>query len=274
MLRLRHLMSKDFSVRSFVAAGAVMAAAVAVRAALDSPFPDLPPFITLYPAVALGGLLCGPAAGGAAALAGVLAADFFWIPPRSTLLPLSLTDGVATALFMAASAVVLWVAGVLRAELTVASVAKVALDLGLAAGGIGTWQIDLETSRISASSAAHALHGLPESDRRTTAEDWLRGVPPDDAQAARAALQAAVADGTVATYTYRVFGAPDEPRWISATSPTRSGPRRSYAANASVCGWRWRPAPWRSGTTIRPPARRRSTRAMPRRWASTRRSGW
>jgi two-component sensor histidine kinase/PAS domain-containing protein len=236
MLRLRHLMSKDFSVRSFVAAGAVMAAAVAVRAALDSPFPDLPPFITLYPAVALGGLLCGPAAGGAAALAGVLAADFFWIPPRSTLLPLSLTDGVATALFMAASAVVLWVAGVLRAELTVASVAKVALDLGLAAGGIGTWQIDLETSRISASSAAHALHGLPESDRRTTAEDWLRGVPPDDAQAARAALQAAVADGTVATYTYRVFGAPDEPRWISARGRVVStgGKRRLVCALVDI----------------------------------------
>jgi two-component sensor histidine kinase len=236
MLRLQNLMSKDFGVRSFVVAGAIIFVAVAIRLVLDGPLPHIPPFITLFPAVALAGLLCGPWAGGVAGLIGAAAADFLWIPPRLSFGPPSLTDGIAVALFIAGSTLLLAVTAALRDALNTATVAKHALDLGLAAGGVGTWEINLDTMRITASSGAHALHRLPESNRRPAPEDWLRGVHPDDAAVAREILRKAVADGTMASYTYRIFGAPDGPRWVAARGQVvaTGGERRLVCALVDI----------------------------------------
>jgi PAS domain S-box-containing protein len=216
MLRLQHAMTKDMSLRSFLVAGAIMAAAVIARAALDRALPALPPFITLYPALVLAALLCGPWAGAVSGLAGLAAAIFLWIPPRLSFGVPDLDNCVSIALFVAASALVLSAAAVLRAKLSAATLSKHATDLGLAAGGVGTWEINLRTRRITASDVAYALHGLSGRDGRTTPEDWLQGVLPEDAAAARVALQGAIAGGTVAAYTYRVLGSADGPRWISA----------------------------------------------------------
>ncbi len=213
-----------------------MVAAVAVRAALDLGLPGLPPFITLYPAVAFAGLMCGPWAGGIAALLGVAAAVFLWVPPRLSFVLPGLSDRVAVAVFVVASVGLLWATAVLRARLASASVAKSALDLGLAAGGVGIWEIDLRTRLIGASGTALALHGLPDDGRRTTAEDWLRGVHPDDAATARTVLQAAVADGSLASYTYRIFKGADAPRWITARGRVVSsgGVRRLLCALVDI----------------------------------------
>jgi PAS domain S-box-containing protein len=200
---------------SFATAGAIIGVAIAVRAGLDLVLPGTPPFITLYPAIALAGLLCGPLPAGLAALPAILAALFMWIPPRMSFTRPNLTDGVSVGLFVGASAIVLWATAVVRAQRQAAMVAKQALDLGLAAGGVGTWAIQLRTGRISASPAAYALHGLPE-DARTTPDEWLHGVHPEDAEAAKATLRAAIAAGTTASYTYRILGLSDGPRWISA----------------------------------------------------------
>jgi hypothetical protein len=208
-------MSVDFTWRTAATASAFMAAAVAARAALDMVLPNAPPFITLYPAVALAGLLCGPLAAGIAGLLGVLAAVYLWIPPRMSFRLPNLTDCVSLALFVAASSIILVVAATLRARLREASLAKDALDLGLEAGGVGTWDINLRTREITASAAAHLLHALPET-ARTNAEDWLRGVHPDDVAAITEALQAAVATGGQASYTYRLIGQAGFPRWIAA----------------------------------------------------------
>jgi len=207
---------KDLGLRPFIVAGAIMAVAVLARAALDLALPATPPFITLYPAVAVSGLLCGPLPGAVAGLLGVLAAIYIWIPPRMSFGTPNLTDCVALGLFVVTSSIVLWAAATLRAKLDAATVAKHAIDLGLAAGGIGTWEINLRTRRISASAAAYDLHRVPHTIRQTTAEDWLHGVHPDDLEKARATLQAAVAGGTLASYSYRIFGAQDGTRWISA----------------------------------------------------------
>jgi two-component sensor histidine kinase/PAS domain-containing protein len=215
MFRLQQLSSKDVSLRAFVVAGGLMAVAVALRAALDPVLPGLPPFLTLYPAVALAGVLCGPWAAGMSGLVGVLVAVFFWIAPRLTFHIADVTDDAALGVFVVASCIVLWATAVLRAQHDAATVARHALDLGLSAGGIGTWEINLRTGRITASSAAHDLHGLAEG-RRTVAEDWRRGVPAEDAAVASEVLRAAVADGSLAAYTYRVVSPADGPRWISA----------------------------------------------------------
>jgi two-component sensor histidine kinase/PAS domain-containing protein len=112
-----------------------------------------------------------------------------------------------------------------------------AVDLGLTAGGVGIWEYSLRTGRIVASPAAQSLHGLPEGSGPTSAEDWLRGVPPDDAEAARSALRAALAEGTTASYAYRIIGgAAEEPRWISARGRViaAGGERRLLCALVDV----------------------------------------
>jgi two-component sensor histidine kinase/PAS domain-containing protein len=216
---------KDFGLRSFAIAGAIMVVAVALRGALDAVLPGLSPFIILYPAVALAGLLCGPAPAAVAGLIGLAAAIFLWIPPRLSIAVPNLTDSVSIALFVVSSSIIVWAAAALRARLNAADVARYGLELGLAAGGVGTWEINLRTMRIAASSASYAMHGVPENKRRTTPEDWLRGVHPEDEAAARTALQKALADGTQASYTYRIFGGADGPRWINVRGKVVSSGR-------------------------------------------------
>jgi len=244
MPRLQQVMTKDLSSQSFVVAGVAMLLAVAARGVLDWVLPATPPFITLYPAVALAAVFCGPLAAGASGLLGLIAALYLWIPPRMSLALPNLTDCVSIALFIVASMIVLSAASVLRVRLNAATVANHALDLGLAAGGVGTWELNLRTRRISASATAYALHGLAGDDRETAAEEWLRGVHPEDADAAREILRKAVAEGTTASYTYRIFspaGGPTGglagslakgPRWISARGKVVSagGERRLLCA--------------------------------------------
>ncbi len=216
MRRLQPTMSRDLSRSSILTAFAVMALAVLLRAALDPLVPALPPFITLYPAVALAGLLCGPLSAALATAFGMVAADFLWLAPRYTLNLNNATGTVSMALFALACSIILWAVFIVRTQLTAATAAQHALDLSLRAGGIGTWEIDLRTRRIKASNTAYALHGLPESKTETLPDDWLVGINPDDIDAARTALQAAVTEGALATYSYRVTGAADEVKWISA----------------------------------------------------------
>jgi len=149
---------------------------------------------------------------------GLLTAIFVWIPPRMSFGLPSLTDGISIIFFIGASSLILWAATVLRIQVEAAGSAQQALELALAAGGIGTWEINLRSRRISASPAAYALHGLPENIRDTNAEDWLRGIPEEDIAVARTSLQTAVAGGTLATYTYRISGGlhEDQQTWISA----------------------------------------------------------
>jgi len=210
------MMFRDRSPRSFLVAGAIMAVALAARALLDTALPAIPAFITLYPAVALAGLLCGPTAGGSVLVVAVVAAIYFWIPPRLSFAIPDATGSVTVALFVVASTIVLWAAALLRSELNRVAVARAALDMELDVGGIGLWEMNLRTARITASSAARRLHAMGEDEHQTRPEDWLRGVDPADLETARKQLTAAVADGVLATYSYRVGGGPDGPRWINA----------------------------------------------------------
>ena len=216
MLRLQPQLLKDLSFRSVLAAFAVMALAVLVRAWLNRLLPGLPPFITLYPAVALAGLLFGPLSTGLATVFGIAAAVFFWVPPRFSFAIHSVTVGVSVTLFTLASFLILWSSMIVRGQLNAAIVARQALNLGLGTGGVGTWELELRTRRIAASSAAYALHALPEGKTGTTLDDWLTGVHPDDVEIVRRVLQQSEADGSLATCTYRISGVEDEPRWISA----------------------------------------------------------
>jgi len=228
------LMFKDLSPRAFLVAGVIMVGALAVRALLDTALPAIPAFITLYPAVALAGLLCGPAAGGSALVVAVMAAVYFWIPPRLSFAIPDATGSVTVALFVVASTIVLWAAALLRSELNRVAVERAALDMGLDVGGIGLWEMNLRTARITASTAARRLHAIGEDDHQTTPEDWLRGIALADVDTARESLSAAVADGALAAYSYRVEGGSDGPRWINARGRVVSTPTERRLVVAMV----------------------------------------
>jgi PAS domain S-box-containing protein len=210
------LVVKDGGARSFGVAGVVMALALAARALLDTVLPNLPPFITLYPAVALVGLLCGPRAGGASLLVAALAAIYLWIPPRMSFAMPDATNLAAVGLFVISSAIVLFASARLRQQLNRLAVARAALDLGLDVGGVGIWEMNLRTGGITASSTARRFHAIGEGNTGTTSEDWLRGVDSADMDIARQRLRAAVEGGVLATFSYRVEGGPEGPRWINA----------------------------------------------------------
>jgi two-component sensor histidine kinase len=236
MLRLHGSIQKDQSLRSFIGAGAIMAVAIAARAAIDPALPGTPPFITLYPAVIIAGLFCGPLAAAASGVAGLIAAIYLWIPPRLAFGPMSPTGTTSIALFTTASIVVLWATSTLRKQLDGAEIARQALELGLGAGGVGTWEINLKTRQITASPAAYALHNISETANHTTLEDWLRHIHPDDLVLARAALQDPVANGSTAAYTYRISNGAGAQKWISARGSViiSGGERRLLCALVDI----------------------------------------
>ena len=101
--------------RRFVLAGAILVAGLALRAVLERALPGLPPFITLFPAVAVTGLVAGTLAGAVVGAISMLAADYFWINPRWALGPLTLSDAVSLALYLLACACILAVTHTSRA---------------------------------------------------------------------------------------------------------------------------------------------------------------
>jgi len=236
MPRRFELMAKTLSLQAFVVAALVMGAAIALRVALGAVLPGIPPFITLFPAVLLVGLLCGPVAASLAVFCGVVAALSLWLPFRPHLANAKIAGLVSASLFVFASGVVVWATARFRAELHRMSLARAALELGQEVGGVGTFEYSLNTGRIGASAAAYRLHGMPEDTRETTGEDWLRGVDSNDVELARESLRAAVEEGGKAAYSYRVADGAGGHRWINARGRVISsgGERRLVCALVDV----------------------------------------
>jgi len=104
--------------RRSLLAGSILLACLVLQAVLDARLPDLPPFLTLFPAVAVTGLVAGAGAGAVVCLLGGVAADYFWINPRLALGPLAFSDAAGLALYVAASAFVLAATHLSRAART------------------------------------------------------------------------------------------------------------------------------------------------------------
>ena len=91
----------------WVLAGTILLACLALRGALDTALPGLPPFTTLFPAIAVTGLVAGTRAGAAVGVLGLVAADYFWIEPRWAFGFPKTSDAVGLVLYTAASACIL-----------------------------------------------------------------------------------------------------------------------------------------------------------------------
>jgi len=236
MARRFQLMAKTLSLQAFLVAALITGAAIGLRVALGAALPGIPPFVTLFPAVLLVGLLCGPVAASVTVFCGAVTALFLWLPYRPHLPNARMAGYISATLFVAASALVIWATTRFRSELNRTSLARALLDLGQEVGGVGSFEYNLNTGRISASGAAYRLHGMPEDTRETAGEDWMRGVDPSDAELARESLRGAVEEGGKAAYSYRVADGAGGQRWIDARGRViaSGGERRLVCALVDV----------------------------------------
>jgi PAS domain S-box-containing protein len=212
---LQRFLYADLSPQSFVAAAAITLIAAVAREMVQAVFPSTGAFITLFPAVALAGILGGPLAGALAVAGGLLAADLFWMQAGDFFLPTQPADQFGMLLFVVGSGIILCGAALLRNLASEARFASTMLDLTLAAGEVGTWEIDPLTRRVRASGSAYALHGVVNNGRARPLADWLADLHADDAAAVRDCLEAACGGLTPFRRDYRVVTTAGGARWIS-----------------------------------------------------------
>jgi PAS domain S-box-containing protein len=163
--------------RGWVPAGSILLACLALRALLDASVPGLPPFITLFPAVAITGLVAGTRAGTLVCALGLLAADYLWIDPRGAFGPLKPSDAVGLALYATASACILTATHISRAARERARAYFDVADVILVVVGIDR--------RIKAINR----HGLALLGARRAADligqDWFQNYVPEEEREAR-----------------------------------------------------------------------------------------
>jgi PAS domain S-box-containing protein len=171
--------------RRYLQAGLILAACLALRAALDARVPGLPPFITLFPAVAITGLVAGTRAGAAVCLLGGFAAEYFWINPRGALGPLAFADAVSLVLYVAASACVLTATHLSRAARRRAQAYFDVAEVMLVVVGVDRRIKAINRHGVALLGAARAAdligqdwfeYYVPEADRAARVRSWTQAV--------------------------------------------------------------------------------------------------
>ncbi|MEI9803348.1 MAG: HWE histidine kinase domain-containing protein [Pseudolabrys sp.] len=102
------------STAAFAAALLCVAAATALRLAIDLIAPEAVPFATFFPAVLVATLVGGVAAGIVATVLSMLVSWWAFMPPRYSWSLLTPETAVSLALFVLASALIIWVAAQYR----------------------------------------------------------------------------------------------------------------------------------------------------------------
>jgi PAS domain S-box-containing protein len=189
-------------------AGSILVVCLGLRAVLDRVVPGLPPFITLFPAVAVTGLVAGTRAGAAVAILGLVAADYLWIQPRGTFGVQSLSDAVGLVLYIAASACILIATHSSRAA---AARAQAYFDVA---------EVILVVVGVDRRIKAINRHGVALLGASRAADligrDWFDTCVPEEQREARLGFWArAVADFTLAPYEAEIVCRDGSRRLIS-----------------------------------------------------------
>jgi two-component sensor histidine kinase len=115
LVGLQRALPRTDSLGAYLAAGAVVALAAAIKFPLDAWAGEpLPPYVTFYPAVVLASLCGGPRVGLATAAAALLLAWYIWLP---TFFSFDITGGrtpLTIGIFAFGSALLAWVVGLAR----------------------------------------------------------------------------------------------------------------------------------------------------------------
>lgn len=87
------------------------------------------------------------------------------------------------------------------------------LSFALKAGEMGSWTLDLETGRLTASEGCKANFGRA-ADEPFTYDDLMAAVHPEDRDRRNAAVEAAIATGSLLDVEYRLRTPTGEIRWV------------------------------------------------------------
>jgi len=112
------------------------------------------------------------------------------------------------------------------------------LRLATEAARLGVWEYDLETNTLTWDDRMCELYGIRREEFGGVYEDWVRGLHPEDVQAARARLEAAIAEKVEWHDEFRVVWPSGQIRFIEAHSlmqrtPT-GAPQRVIGVNRDV----------------------------------------
>jgi PAS domain S-box-containing protein len=156
------------------------------------------PFITLFPATVLVALLGGMGPAVLTGLLGVLAMDFFFIPPLHSI-DITMEFWARSAVVVLTSTYVGYVGKVLReartrAEKQADELKNNQADLNRAqtVANTGSWRLDTRQNILTWSDEAYHIFGVPEGTALTY-ESFLSFIHPDDRQMVDAKWKAAIA---------------------------------------------------------------------------------
>ena len=90
-----------------------------------------------------------------------------------------------------------------------------------AAAGIGIWELDLGSGRLTGSDSLLAMHGFAGGSFAGTVEAFLESAHPDDRDAIRNALGSAIATGSDFSLEYRVVWADGSVHWHDTRNQVR-----------------------------------------------------
>jgi PAS domain S-box-containing protein len=90
------------------------------------------------------------------------------------------------------------------------------LRIAFTAAGLGAWELDLASDRITWSPDCCRMHGLEPVQAPPTSAAFYRLIHAEDRAAVQEALAHAIANGTPLQCEYRIPGADDGHRWLAA----------------------------------------------------------
>jgi PAS domain S-box-containing protein len=90
------------------------------------------------------------------------------------------------------------------------------LELALEAGRMGAWEYDVARDAFTWTAALAALHGTDVASLTPTLEGYLATIHPDDREAARASIAAALDGDVQHLREYRILRADGTVRWVEA----------------------------------------------------------
>jgi PAS domain S-box-containing protein len=226
--------------RYAVAIGAVMAG-VALRASLERFLgpTQSPLYLPMFSAVLFAGWFGGFGPGILAAVLGIVAAQYFLLPPFHRLFPATLPDVVRALVFFGFSVFVTVLNESVRRsrarsnqrlrELTLETDRRKAaedvlrhseerLKLALDAGQIGVWDWDIVQDRIEWSDLVHDIHGLARGTFPGGLENFAKLIHPEDRDRIVKSVQAAIKEGVPYDVEFRVIHPNGDTHWVATTA--------------------------------------------------------
>lgn len=240
-----------------------VAVAFALRLVLDPVLGDYQPVATFYLAVLISSWYGGLRPGLLATFSGFLLADWFFVPPRHSLLISFARHWIALTVFLVVGGTIAYVIDSLQRSRQRAEQAthdallrqqtlekeveersrteealresEGRLQLALAAGRMGAWDWDISTNRIAWSPGLEEIHGLRPGAFGGQFEDFKRDIHPDHVESVLAAIETALKTRSEYYLAYRIRRPDGAVRWLETFGKVLAGSGGEPDKMAGIC---------------------------------------